>query len=231
MSLINKNLFSPLKCFTVFDFCIRSQARHGNIPLQMVVYPEVDDDSVSNLKRLDADTEEFCCKLFAYSCLAKSKQTNGYGPRLSQHFGSPESLHAMVQHVPELMTVADEGFGMSLGAVLVGRNAYVCNVEKKEPLLVASCSETVELLMALPTSTGAAFDAEVEEACKVWCDLHPPMDDDVLLEKVLGLVETYRKQAQTQAQAWRSREFWVTACVQLGLSPPHFTDVAKKQCL
>ena len=141
----------------------------------------------------------------------------------------------MVEHVPELMTIVDVN-NISLAAALVARKAYGCNNMDEEEWVVAGYLKSMEVLMALPTSKGAAFDAAVEEQCNWWVGFYRDERDqeqlrklpaEVLLGNMRRTVDTHKQ----QAQAWQSRMFWITACVQLGLHSllDADVDVAKKQ--
>lgn len=212
-----------------------SENFHEGIPLHMTVIPVDGGRDQAVVKRLDHDVEECCAKLFSHYFVQVARE--GRPIYVTRYFYSPQSVEAVIEHVPELLTLIDscgwdragtKQLDISVSAALVASAAEcVCRsvVSGKINELSGCGKEMIDVLLSLPTSHGAAFDLEVESSCKLW-----HYNNTVTLETVLDFLLPHKR----QAEAWRFRLHWISACVQLGLNTATHTSEtqsSKKQCL
>lgn len=172
--------------------------------------------SVRSRQRLQHDTEECCVTLFA-QCIFRQEKPFNLLPFCGPDY---ESVPALLQHAPELMALPtfdnnlyrhqsrpELSTRLSLAATLIARFACAL-VHKRADLLdeATVCHESLSLILDLPTLSGDTFDLELDTACR---DISFNQDE---LRRMLDVLAPFKR----QADVWRVRAQWITACIQIG---------------
>lgn len=192
----------------MFVFCFFCRKYFTRIPLRAVFLSKHKYKfSFLSYQRLQHDTEECCVTLFVECILRQEIPVN------LPIYCNSQTIPAFIQHAPHLMAVPFNNSPtrppVSLAATLLARLA--CTLarlqdEQNGDANQAPYAESVQVILDLPMSSGEVFDLELDAACRDWC-----VNGDEL-RAVRSILAPFKR----QADVWRLRAQWITACIQIG---------------
>lgn len=167
-----------------------------------------------------------CMKLFSDYCFGMVSK-NKHLTRFCNH----EAIAGLIEHVPQLMVLPnafddDTGATQTLAvSILINEAFRIVNYSTGAFTFgvddVKAAHDTIEQIMCLPTSCGPAFDMELEFACNDVDKRH----GGLTAQKVKDVLILYKQ----QAERWRHRVSWISACVQIGLQNDTKPCVSRKR--